>query len=83
MVVALYALHQDFWFWRAARPLLFGFLPAGIWYHVSFTLAVSLVMWLLIKQAWPGHLEEEFEYTSNPNASQPSGTSQNEEDEAR
>ena len=28
-IVALYALHQDVWFWRTARPLLFGFLPVG------------------------------------------------------
>jgi len=25
----LYALHQDFWFWREARPLVFGFLPTA------------------------------------------------------
>jgi hypothetical protein len=24
---ALYALHQDVWFWREARPLAVGFLP--------------------------------------------------------
>ena len=31
--VLLYALHQDFWFWREARPLVFGFLPIGLFYH--------------------------------------------------
>jgi hypothetical protein len=65
LVVVLYALHQDFWFWRTARPLLFGFLPTGIWYHACFTLAVSVVMWILIKQAWPAHLEAEAE-AENP-----------------
>jgi hypothetical protein len=24
IVVAFYVLHQDFWFWRDARPLVFG-----------------------------------------------------------
>ena len=32
-VVALYALHQDFWFWRTAHPLVFGFVPIGLFYQ--------------------------------------------------
>jgi hypothetical protein len=83
LVVVLYVLHQDLWFWRTARPLLFGFLPVGIWYHLCFTLAVSLVMWLLIRQAWPGHLEEDLEGESQTGAAQLSGISATEEDEAR
>jgi hypothetical protein len=83
LIVGLYVLHQDIWFWRTARPLLFGFLPVGIWYHICFTLAVSLVMWLLIKQAWPAHLEKEFEGENKTNASQPSDISANEEGEVR
>ena len=35
LVAALYALHQDIWFWREARPLVFGFLPIGLFYHVG------------------------------------------------
>ena len=31
--LTLYALHQDIWFWRTARPLVFGFLPIGLVYH--------------------------------------------------
>jgi hypothetical protein len=57
IVIALYLLHQDVWFWRAARPFVFGFLPIGLFYHVCFTLAASLVMWLLVRYAWPAHLE--------------------------
>jgi hypothetical protein len=57
-VVLLYVLHQDFWFWREARPLVFGFLPIGLFYHAVFTLASSGVLWLLVKFAWPSHLEE-------------------------
>ena len=56
-VALLYVLHQDFWFWRDARPLIFGFLPIGLFYHVAFTLASSLVLWLLVRAAWPAHLE--------------------------
>jgi hypothetical protein len=60
-VAALYVLHQDIWFWRTARPLVFGFVPVGLFYHACFSVAASLLMWLLVSQAWPGHLEEEAE----------------------
>lgn len=57
LVIVLYALHQDIWFWRTAQPLIFGFLPIGLFYHVCYTLAVCVVMWLLVKFAWPAQLE--------------------------
>ena len=57
-VVVLYVLHQDFWFWREARPLVFGFLPIGLFYHAVFTLASSFALWLLVTCAWPSHLEK-------------------------
>lgn len=60
-VAALYALHQDFWFWRAARPFVFGFIPIGLFYQMCFSVAASLLMWKLVKYAWPSHLEEEVE----------------------
>jgi len=56
-VVLLYLLHQDFWFWREARPLVFGFLPVGLAYHGAYCLAVTLLMWTLTRVAWPSHLE--------------------------
>lgn len=60
-VVALYALHQDIWFWRTAYPLVFGFVPIGLFYQACFSIAAALLMWLLVKSAWPSHLEEEVE----------------------
>jgi hypothetical protein len=60
-VVILYVLHQDFWFWREARPLVFGFLPVGLFYHACYTLAAALLMWLLARLAWPSHLENDSE----------------------
>jgi hypothetical protein len=52
-----YALHQDLWLWRTARPLVFGFLPAGLAYHAAYTLGVSLLMLVLVKTRWPSHLD--------------------------
>ncbi|MBA2303928.1 MAG: DUF3311 domain-containing protein [Acidobacteria bacterium] len=57
VVAVLYLLHQDFWLWREARPLVFGFLPAGLAYHAAYCLAVALLMWTLTRVAWPAHLE--------------------------
>jgi len=64
--IALYVLHQDFWFWRTAYPLVFGFVPIGLFYQGCFAVAASLLMWLLVTFAWPSHLEREFENESEP-----------------
>ncbi len=57
VVIAVYLLHQDFWWWRTAKPLVFGFLPVGLFYHACYSVAAALLMWLLVKYAWPSHLE--------------------------
>ena len=57
-MAALYALHQDFWFWREARPVVFGLLPIGLFYHAAYTVASSILLWLLVKHTWPAHLED-------------------------
>ena len=56
-IAALYAAHQDVWFWRTARPLAFGFLPVGLTYHAIYCLASAVLMWLLTTYAWPRQLE--------------------------
>ena len=60
-VAVLYVLHQDIWFWRTARPLVFGFVPIGLAYHAAFSVACALVLWLLVTFAWPAHLEDEVD----------------------
>jgi hypothetical protein len=60
-VLALFALHQDFWFWRTARPLLLGFLPVGLTYHAVFCIAAAVLMVVLVRHAWPDRLEAEVE----------------------
>jgi hypothetical protein len=57
LIALVYLLHQDFWFWRTARPLVFGFLPVGLAYHAAYTLAISLLMLYLVRRHWPSHLE--------------------------
>ena len=57
MCVTVYVLHQDWWYWKEYKPLLFGFLPPGLWYHGLFAILCALNMWVLGKVAWPHHLE--------------------------
>ena len=53
----LLILHNDFWLWDDPRFLL-G-LPVGLTYHALFCLAATGVMVLLVRRAWPAHLEVE------------------------
>ena len=57
LVIAVYVLHQDFWNWKKAGPLVFGFLPIGLAYHVAYSILAAIMMAILVKFAWPGHLE--------------------------
>jgi hypothetical protein len=59
LVAVFYLLHQDFFLWRAARPLAFGFLPPGLVYHALYTLACAGLMALLCRHLWPRHLERD------------------------
>jgi hypothetical protein len=51
------ALHQDFWLW-SDRRMVFGFLPAGLAYHMAYSILACVVMVLLVQFAWPKHLED-------------------------
>ncbi len=61
LVVFVYLLHQDFWFWRTPYPLVLGFLPVGLFYHACYTLACAALLALLVKLAWPFQLEASSE----------------------
>jgi hypothetical protein len=57
MVVVVYLLHQDSWNWKKAEPLVFGFLPIGLAYQVGYSILAAVMMAVLVKFAWPAHLE--------------------------
>ena len=56
IVIALFVLHQDFWWWDN-KTLLLGFMPIGLFYHAAFSIAAGLVWALAIKLAWPAEIE--------------------------
>ncbi len=57
MVLAVFLLHQDSWNWKATEPLVFGFLPVGLAYHAGYSILAAIMMAVLVKFAWPKHLE--------------------------
>jgi hypothetical protein len=59
VILVVYALHQDLWFWRRAMPLVFGFLPVGLAYHAAYCVLAAGLMWALVRLAWPPHLEDQ------------------------
>lgn len=57
-LVALGALHQDFWLWQDGR-LLAGFVPSGLAYHAAYSLATAAFWLAAVRHAWPAHLDAE------------------------
>jgi len=56
-LIIVYILHQDFWNWKKAEPLVFGFMPIGLAYHAGYSVLAAITMAMLVKFAWPSHLE--------------------------
>jgi hypothetical protein len=59
VVLVVLVLRHDFWNWQQARPLLFGFLPIGLWWQGLVSLLAAAMMWLMVRLAWPQHLEDQ------------------------
>ena len=57
LFLILLVLHQDFWNWDNAN-LVFGFMPVGLAYHAGYSLVAATFWAVVIKIAWPTHLEE-------------------------
>ena len=57
LIAVVYLLHQDSWNWKRLDPLIFGFLPIGLAYHAAYSILAAILMAVLVKLAWPKHLE--------------------------
>ena len=65
MIAGVYILHQDNWNWKSTDIVL-GFLPIGLAYHVGYSILAAIMMAVLVKFAWPKHLEQSEPHNSNP-----------------
>ena len=52
-------LRHDYWNWDTPYPLLFGFLPVGLWWQGMVSILAACLMALMVRFAWPGELEDE------------------------
>ncbi len=57
LVVVLAVLHYDFWYWDD-RTLVFGFVPIGLLFQVLISVGAATAWLLVVKFAWPSHIEE-------------------------
>jgi len=71
LVIIVYLLHQDSWNWTKSQPLLFGFLPVGLAYHAGYSILASILMAVLVKFAWPRHLEDVQPMAGSNDAAKP------------
>ncbi|MAE75936.1 MAG: hypothetical protein CMJ85_03585 [Planctomycetes bacterium] len=46
------------WWWGEAEPLVFGFIPIGLAWHVLISLAAGAVWWLASRFCWPADLDQ-------------------------
>ena len=60
-IIIVFALHQDVWNWMKATPLLLGLLPPGLAYHLGYSVLAAITMALLVRFAWPAHLDDDEE----------------------
>lgn len=58
-VLFVFALHQDVWNWEKTGPLLFGLIPPGLSYHLGYSLLAAITMAILVRFAWPAHLDDD------------------------
>ena len=59
VALVVIVLRHDYWFWDTPYPLLFGFLPVGLWWQALVSLLAAGMMWLMVRLAWPQELEDE------------------------
>lgn len=67
LVIAIFLLlivaHQDFWWWQTHEPLVLGFIPIGLAWHVGISLSAAALGLLAMKFCWPVELDHVKEET--------------------
>ena len=54
-LVVLYLLHNDLFLWN--DECIIAGLPSGLLYHILFCIAASVLMFALVRFAWPKDLD--------------------------
>ena len=56
-LAGLYFLHNDLFLWN--DDCLIGGFPSGLLYHVAYCIAASVLMFFMVRFAWPAELDIE------------------------
>lgn len=57
LVLLLLILHQDVWWWDRIDPIILGFMPIGLAFHVLLSILTAIVYWLAVKHWWPNDVD--------------------------
>lgn len=57
LVPLLIAVHLNFWMWDDTR-LVWG-VPSNLFYHLLFSVVLSVVMMVIVRRGWPRFLDED------------------------
>lgn len=57
--LTVWVLRHDYWNWDTPYPLLFGFLPVGLWWQGLISILAACLMAAMVRFAWPAELEDE------------------------
>ena len=57
--IAVLVMRHDYWFWDTPYPLMFDCLPVALWWQAMVSLSACVLMWLMVRLAWPQELEDE------------------------
>lgn len=69
LVALLIVLHQDFWNWYTYLPLVLGFIPIGLAWHVGISLLSGVISYLAVTYCWPRDVDVlEQESAGHPSA---------------
>jgi hypothetical protein len=72
LLVLLAVLHQDFWYWDSIDPLVFGFIPIGLAYHIGVSLAAGILWAMAVCYCWPKDVDvPDAPFTTQPSTLQP------------
>ncbi len=54
VVLLVYALlHFDLFLWNQIHPIMFGFMPIGLFYHVIYILLFYVILRIIYRIIWP------------------------------
>lgn len=55
----LILFHFDFWWFGKTEPILFGFMPFALWFHVLLTgIIAPIFLYFAYKVIWPNVSDE-------------------------